>query len=711
MRSRSVAGPGSRCEGRLGILAVVFAIAGLALLARLVEVQLIDHGRYTSRAKRMQIKRVQLCADRGRVLDRNGNLLAFSTDNPSIYVDRARVQDPATAARALAELGLPVARTLERLRGTGHVLLTRELLPEPRVHEIVAADSGLYVQRESKRVYPRGFLARQVVGRWSDEGRLVSGVEARLDDVLTGEWGWETVVRDARGGQYATPSRSDPRPGADVVLTLDRSIQEIAESALARAIEQHDAEGGAVVVLDPSTGEVLAMASHGSRSEGPGPTNRVVTHPIEIGSCAKLVVAAAALEKGVCDTSTTFYCGTVPGETHPPTVRDDHGAPGLLSFQKILVESRNTGTARIARHVGPEALYTMLRRFGFGVPTGIEQPGESGGFVRPPERWTATSLEAMAIGYEYLATPLQWAVAYASVANGGKLLRPRLVREVRDPISGTRRVTETEVVRRVMREETAEKLRAVFHRVTLKGGTGTAAALPWANVAGKTGTARKVDRESGTYGDRAHMASFVGFVPAEAPELLCLVTVDGPKGRHYGGDVAAPVFREVIERTAALYPGWLRRDQRTLVAVRNPMNAAPGEALAAPLRHTARELPDFRGLATLSARRLAVRRGYQPEVLGTGDRVLYQEPIAGTRGTQAVVLYTESEAPAEATVPDVLGCSYRQAVARLGALGLGTSREGLGRVIGQTPKPGDRVPSNTVVRLRLDDLSRDWGTP
>jgi cell division protein FtsI (penicillin-binding protein 3) len=689
----------------------LLALAGAGLLVRLAKIQLLDHERLASLARRIQIKREPLCADRGRLLDRNGNLLAFSTDNPSVYVDRAKVQDARAAASALVELGLPISRTIQRLGGTGHAPLTRELLPEPRVHEIVAAHPGLYVMREPKRVYPRGSLARQVIGRWSEERELLAGVEFRLDDVLTGEGGWETVVCDGHGGQYATGSRSHPRSGADVVLTLDRSIQDLAESALARAIETHDAEGGVVVVLDPMTGDVLAMASHGSREEGPGFTNRAVTHPIEIGSCAKLVVAAAALEAGVCDTSTTFFCGRIPGEEHPPLVRDDHGAAAWLSFQKILVESRNTGTARIARRVGPDRLYEAIRRFGFGSPTGIELPGESGGSIRPPSTWSGTSLDAIAIGYEYLATPLQWASAYASVANGGLLLRPRLVRETRDPETGTRRVVDTEVVRRVMTEETADLLRAVFHRVTRKGGTGTAAALPWVRVAGKTGTARKLDRESGTYGNRDHVASFVGFAPLEKPRVLCLVSIDGPKGRHYGGEVAAPVFHTVLSGIAAIYPNWLREDLRHVTLVAEVHDAAPGEALAAPLRHTVRELPDFRGLATLSARRLGIRRGYEPEVLGTGERVVYQEPAPGTRGVEAVVLYTEGEAPTRATVPDLIGCGYREAVTRLGAVGLSARRQGLGRVVAQVPGPGEIVASNTTVALALEDLERDWGTP
>jgi cell division protein FtsI (penicillin-binding protein 3) len=452
------------------------------------------------------------------------------------------------------------------------------------------------------------------------------------------------------------------------------------------------------------------MASHGSPEEGPGARNRAVLDAIEVGSCAKTFVVAAALEEAGCETTTPFYCGIKPGEEDPPVVRDDHGKPGWYSLMMVIAESRNTGTARIARVVGEERLYRFLSRFGFGRPTGIDLPSESSGVLRPVDQWSGRSLETVAIGYEFSATPLQLAMAYAAVANGGRLMRPRLVRAFVDAETGRSRDVKPEVVRRVVSVETSEELREVLRRVAMPGGTGTSANVVGTTIAGKTGTARKFDRERGTYSYERHTSSFIGFAPHDAPRYVVAVIIDEPRGAYYGSDVAAPVFRRVMEKVVALDPEGGRTDVRSLsVSLSDDASEVrPGDVHAAPATGSALECPDLRGLTTLEARRLAARRGYRLEVLGGGERVLFQEPV---REGRLIVVETDDEVPRNLVVPDVRGLGLRDAITRLGGLGLDIERVGTGRVVRQTPEAGTEVSRGATIELELEDADRAWNVP
>lgn len=700
---------GRRASGRLALIAVAFLLAGGALVFRLAEIQVVDHEEMVEIASDAHYEREVLRADRGRILDREGNLLAFSTENPSIHARRDEVLDPDAVAEALEEFGLSRRFVRRQLQGAaGFTWLSRDILPDERVQEVVRGLPGVYAPREWKRVHPHGSVARPLLGRWSDDpGVPHSGLESRFGDVLEGEAGWRTMIKDAVGQKYET-AQTEPRPGSDLVLTLDVRIQEIAETALLECVDRHDAKGGSVVVVDPWTGDILAMASLGGE-DGRTFTTAAITNPVEVGSCAKLVAAAAALQEGIADTTRRFFCGVREGEVDPPRVTDDHGEPMHLSMQMVIAESRNIGTARLARAVGSELLHDYLEKFGFGERTGVELPGESSGRIAPVAAWSGRSLDSIAIGYEFLATPLQWAMAYAAVANGGMLLRPRLVAEVHDPVHGTVEAREPEVVRRVLDERTAATLRSVFARVVRHGGTGVNAALPWVAVAGKTGTARKFDHDLGRYSARRHLASFVGFAPAADPRLVVAVTIDEPGSNgYYGGDVAAPVFREVVSRVAAVRPDLLREDLRDLQVSLPPARHAPrGEALAAPRGAGSTGLPDFRGMARTPAIELARRHGLELDLRGAGARVFAQTPGPGTRGVGTVVLDTEVLG-ADVSVPDLRGLGYREAARRLGVLGLHPRRQGVGRVSGQRPAPGTAVAPGDLVTLVLEDGPRAW---
>jgi len=688
------------------VVSALLALAGLGLVARLVQVQLVDHDRLARLADRHQFRREQLQPERGRIYDRNHVLLGYSVESPSIYAVRDKIEDRAEALGALAELGISRSHAASRLTGKkGFVWIDRGLHREARTRELLGAVAGLHYRLEPKRVYPRGAIARTIIGRHSDDPDLLSGMEGRYNDILLGECGWQTVIMDALGGRYATAERRPARPGQNLVLTLDSRVQEIAELVLDEGIERWQAIGGVVLVLEPRSGDVLAMASRRRTDSGLTASSSAITDPFEMGSCAKLFVASAALEDGICDTTTAFYCGVMPGEEDPPVVHDDHGDEEWLSFQMVIAESRNVGTARIARLVGEERLYKFLTRYGFGRRSGIELTGESAGLLRKVDAWSGRSLETLAIGYEFSATALQLGMAYSAIANGGLLLSPRVVSAVEDPVTGESNRRKREVVRRVIDDDTARTLRAILHRGTQVGGTGVKADVRWTDVAGKTGTARKFDHELGRYTPARHVASFAGFVPWKEPQFVCVVMIDEPKGAYYASEVAAPIFSEMVDKIAAVYPTGLRRDVREIECElpRSIRFAERTETLE-------RGVPDLRGLATLAARRRAAEAGYRTEVLGTGERVLFQSPPPGSPDCPVVMLSTAGEVPEQITIPGVEGLGLREAMARLGALGLYVTPVGRGTVVRQVPGAGAVVPSGSDVELVLSDRKRSWGT-
>ncbi len=694
------------------LVTATLALGAVILILRLAQIQLLEHPRFSELAQRYHFRRETLPAERGRIFDRNGVLVAYSVENPSIYAVREEIVDLARAIDALHAVGVPREWAAERLKGErGFVWISHDLREEAQLKAAFENVPGLYYRMCPKRVYPWGGTAREIIGRDSEDPALRSGLEDHYDDLLCGESGWQSIIVDAVGGRYATADGRPPQPGRNLFLTLDIHIQEIAELALDAGIEKWGARGGVVLVLDPQSGEIIAMASRKRDAKGLNGCISAITDPFEVGSCAKVVVAASALEEAVCDTAKRFYCGIFPDEEKPPPVRDDHGKPEWLSFQMVIAESRNIGTARIARLVGPGRLYQYLTAFGFGKKTSIELPGESGGLLRRVAQWSGRSLETLAIGHEFSATSLQLAMAYAAVANGGLLLRPRLVRDVDDGGADGRAAPPTscpEVIRRVVGEETARTLRAILHRATRSGGTGVRADVGWADVAGKTGTARKYVPEIGAYARDRHVASFVGFVPWDAPRYVCVVMIDEPEKGCYGAEVAAPVFCEVIEKVAAVHPEGLRRDVREIDCDPPLVAALSVDGLEAPAAD-GRRVPDLRGMATNAARKQAALRGFETEVLGTGERVLHQSPRPGSRATGMIVLRTAGEAPTHVAVPNVEGLSLRSAMAALAAVGLKPAAVGKGWVVRQRPPPGEAFPTGGAVEIVLVDRQRDWG--
>ena len=648
---------------RLHVVAILCVLPlGLAL-GRTVWLQAVRGAELRRQADSQQIRRVYQPPVRGEITDRNGVVLARSQYNHSIVAEPAKVKDPARTARILARiLGTSPARIEKKLRmhRRGQVDVWRQVTPSLERRREWKDLPGISERVDLKRLYPEGPSAAHVVGYLDAEGRGRSGIERELDSLLQGRPGWATEFCDARGRRYpALGKQSKPAvPGYNVVLTLDAAFQDVAASELRRQVEALDAKGGALVAVDPRTGEVLALASWPSfdpervgSADKEALRNRVIGTAYEPGSTFKLVPAATALMHGLLEPSTPISCEEGTYRLAGRTFRDHHPY-GVLPFRSCFAVSSNIAFAKVGELCG-ELLYPTAHALGFGEATGLPLPGEDRGLLRDPARrkWSRTSAPTLAIGYELLATPMQLAMAYATVANDGVRMRPRLVKAILDPDGHVVYRTRPQPVRRVMEPSVARTLLS-FLRGVMTEGTASSIGISWVNVGGKTGTAEKY--ADGRYWPSRHYASFVGIAPIEDPELVCFVMIDEPKGRTFGATAAAPVFREVLESLGRL-PGARLAPEYATVSV--PMPSKGGvkawvspELTAGPEPKAIRTfpvegggIPDVRGHSLRQALLLLRPYGVQVRVRGSG-LVRTQVPGPGSRPDGPVTLVCRREA-------------------------------------------------------------------
>jgi cell division protein FtsI (penicillin-binding protein 3) len=548
---------------RLVVLAVAAGLWMVSLGGRLYELQVVEHDRYRHRAERQQQRVVQLDPPRGTIYDARGRALGVSVRVDSAYAIPRRVGDARSTAAELAPLlRLDEEKLAHRLSADREFVWVARKLDPPVARAIRDLDlPGVAFVHEYKRYYPMRELAAQVLGYAGTDNQGLAGVELVYDERVAGKPGRRTVLRDALRKTILDPALSfvDPEPGQDLYLTLDASVQYIAESELARAVEEHGAKSGSVVLMDPTTGAVLAMASYPgfdpnyfSRYPPDRWRNRVVMDAYEPGSTFKMVTAAAALETNRLDPNDVIDCER-GGIQLGPIFIADHKAFGPLTFREVIARSSNVGAVKAGLAVGDAGLYRVVRAFGFGQKTGIDLPGESGGILRPLPKWSSVSKAYIAFGHGLSVTPLQLASAFAAVARGGTLLQPFVVRAAgrRD---GTEPLNGQPVSRgQVVAPSTVRQLERMLEAVVSEG-TGTEASIPGYRVAGKTGTAQKPIPGVG-YSDTRFVSTFVGFAPARRPAVVCLVLLDEPQGPHHaGGQVAAPVFARIVEHVL-LYLG------------------------------------------------------------------------------------------------------------------------------------------------------------
>lgn len=535
----------------LGVLVLLFG----AVVARLAQLQVVDHDRLVELGEAQVVRSVALPGDRGSILDRNGDELAISLTRPTVWADPRHVEDPAATAAALAPvLGVDAATLEERLDGPGaFAYLARQVEPAvaDRVEELDLP--GVHLLEEPARYQPAGDLARSVLGDVDVDGVGISGLELQHDELLAGEPGRLVLERDLEGRTIPQGERQvDPAvPGSDLVLTIDRGMQHVTEQALSRV----DARGASAIVMNPQTGEVYALANM-VRPEDGGPlvptgANHALVSVFEPGSVNKVITMAAALEEGVV--TPTSYLEVPDSLQVSDKLFRDHDPHPTESWTPtdILATSSNVGTILLARQLGAERLDEYLRRFGFGERTAIGFPAEQRGLLLDPEDWSGTSIGSIPLGQGLAVTAMQMLAAYNVIATGGEYVPPRLVAATVDAGGARHEVAPGEPRRRVVSEATARAVRDMLVAV-VEHGTGTAAAIDGYTVAGKTGTARKPLEEhveGDAYKDLAgnyhYVATFAGFVPAEDPQLSVIVVVDEPRGGFYASEVAAPVFAEI----------------------------------------------------------------------------------------------------------------------------------------------------------------------
>jgi cell division protein FtsI (penicillin-binding protein 3) len=621
---------------RLLQIFAILAAWGVVVVIRLVQVQLVRHDHYVARATRQQESTLDLNPVRGSILDARGRVLAESIAAESIYADPQAVIGHRATARTLAAvkgIGL-TARELEaKLRGRSSFAWIARQLPLEVTAEVRKLKlPGIYFIEAHRRYYPRVTLAANVVGYTGLDGDGLGGIEHSFDSYVKGTPGKVTLLRDARRGAYLVggDGANRPRDGHHVVLTIDSVVQFIAERALQKAVDEYRASGGSVLVMDPNDGSILAMASAPTfdpnrfREFSPAAwRNRNVQDLYEPGSTFKVVTAAAGLEEGLVTPSQMVDCGDGAITIQNITINEHDGHRyGMLSFEDVIVNSSNVGTVRVGLALGDQRFYDWIRRFGFGEKAGLPLPGEATGLLRKTDRWTPVSPASISIGQEIGVTPLQIVRAVGAVATGGVLVEPRIVQRVVDDEGKTVYEPPRRESRRVMSEKTAAVLNEILKNVVSRG-TGENAALAEHVVAGKTGTAQKAGR--GGYMPGHYVGSFAGYVPADKPKLVMLVVIDEPRGQHYGGTVAAPVFREVAEATLR-YMGVAPSIPSRTIGVGEPLLAA----ISQPQQRVgpATAVPDLRGLDARAAIARAVASGLTVRAIGSGV-VTSQIPEAG----------------------------------------------------------------------------------
>ena len=534
------------------VLALVWMAA---IVGRLSYLQLICYGEYFAKAQRQQLRTFEISPKRGVIYDRKGRELAISLPMDSVFGDPAEINDPEMVARLLAPaLDLPAEDLETKIReARTPVRLAKKLSPET-VQRIDNMNlRGVFFQKENRRVYPQRELAAHVLGYVDVDEKGNGGIEYALDKQIRGRPGKMMVLADGRRRWYDR-MESAADPGGSVVLTIDQTIQYIAEKELERAIDETHAKNGTVVVQDPNSGQLLAVAvrpKFDPNNAGSYPDefrmDRAVTAAYEPGSTFKIVTMTGAIENGVarptdlvdCQMGSILVAGRLIHDWHPF---------GILSVQDVLAHSSDVGSIKIALRLGVPKFYDTIRAFGIGQPTGIELPGENRGLLRPVENWTASSIGSIAIGQEVSVTPVQIISVISAIANGGTLYRSRIVKEVRGGAAAyTRAAVEPE---QVTDARTAATVRQMMETVVLEG-TGKPAQLDGWTAAGKSGTAQKIDPATGRYSANQYISSFVGFAPVNEPVVSILVVLDSPVGAHHGGEVGGPVFKRIAEQVLA----------------------------------------------------------------------------------------------------------------------------------------------------------------
>lgn len=645
-------------RARIALLGVCVASVAVLVLVRAFHLQVASGDELREMAEGQHLRELRVSPRRGAIYDRHGAELAVSADVDSVYANPRRLkandQDPRAVARRVAKiLDVDAQRLAQRLSADRYfVWIERRVTPNEATRIRALDIPGIELTTEARRYYPNRHLAAHLLGFADIDGRGIEGVELAFEDRLRGSDRRVEAIRDRRGHVVFADDMEDDRTmqGQSVVLTIDKAIQHIAERELALGVRTFEARGGSVVVMDPSNGEILALANYppfnpNEPSKHPiaHRRNRAVVDRFEPGSTVKPFTMAAALAAGAVKPNQSINCENGVTKIAGRILHDAHPYEWLTPTQ-VLAYSSNIGTAKIALDLGKKELYRGFRRFGFGEPTGLGVPGETAGILRHYRRWYDIDAATVSFGQGMSVTNVQLATAMSAIANGGRLMKPMLVRRLADGHGATIEENKPQMRRQVVPRRVAKLVGQMLTAVTEPGGTAMEAAVDGYLVAGKTGTAQKADYVRGGYAKDKWLASFIGFAPAERPAVVISVVIDEPVIAHYGGTVAGPVFRRIAEVT-------LRH-----------MGIAP-EGRPAVLAQKKREIV-----------------------------VVEEAPAPEEEATQK----------GESAVPDVRALPLRQAVIALHAESLVAEVKGSGVVVRQDPAPGKAVGHGAVVRIDLE---------
>lgn len=648
-------------KSRIILIFLVLSCLWIIAIGRAAFLQVLPNAKL-ERVKKNQFETtVKIQSRRGAIFDRNGKELAVTVPSYSLFADPKIIKEPRAAAKKVAAyLGVPWTQIYKKIRNKERrfVWLKRSMTDIDRDKISGWGIRGLAFIEEPKRVYPNGSLLSQVIGFTGSEGQGLEGLEMKFDDVLKGTAKHVLMPRDARGRPLVADARvlTNVPDGSDLTLTIDSELQFVLENELEKAIEKHEADSAIGVILDAQTSEVLALANSPNYDLNQAFSygrsirrNRVVTDAFEPGSTMKTFVVAAALKEKLVKPSTRYNCegGRLKIGNRYISEADVHHKFDWLTVSEILAQSSNVGVAKISFDLGAEKLRDSLKEFGFGRPTNLELPGESHGILNPLP-WRKLLLSNVSFGHGIAATPMQIAAAYAALANGGVLKKPYIVRSMTEKDGLEVKTIAPEVVKRVLSPEEAATMTLMLTSATSKSGTGYKARIPGFPVAGKTGTAQKVDTQKGGYIPGAYISSFAGFVPAHEPKFVIYIAVDNPQNGYYGSQVAAPVFSRVAQyavRKEGLSPVLI--SEENLIAQRDKPQKAQERALSK----------------------------------------IKDQLIAGHKGR----------------TPDFSGLTLRGVYRRIKGTDLNVRIKGQGVVVKSFPKPGQALPLNKTIYLRLGE--------
>jgi cell division protein FtsI/penicillin-binding protein 2 len=648
---------------RIGLVGAIVALLFCIVLGRLFLIQVVEGKRYALECKRQSQRRCVVNATRGTIRDRNGVVLATSIRK---HLALTSVSLDTAAAKALT-----AARSNDR-------------------------------SASIRRIYPFGEVAGAVLGYVGNDGSGLGGIEYIFDRDLRGEDGWKILQKDGRNMRYSRPDMPGKKSvdGCDINLTIDLRIQRIAENALKQTVRRLQARGGMCIIMEPGTGDILAMANEPGFNPNVAEVyplqqraNQCISYNFEPGSTFKVITSAAALQERIMDERDTIDGNHGIYKVYDQTIKDTKPF-GRLSFREAFQYSSNVCFAKIATAVGSERMYKYTKDFGLGCRSGVTLPGDESGIVHPIETWSGRTLATMAIGQEVSVTLLQMVTVFGAVANDGVLVAPRIFRAVVDPLGIARKDGQPKLMRRVVSADVAARLRDLLARVVTQG-TGVKAAIQGTSVAGKTGTSQKIDSTTGSYFADRYWSSFIGFVPADKPVLVCGVVIDEPANGEMGGTAAAPVFQKIISQIIS---------QPQLDYAERILHAQV-DSVVAPTPGAAR-LPDVCGLSRPAAESLLANAGVPFAWIGSGEAVLYQVPGAGANlaAWAKLSLYSSGgSGPASGTealaAPACVGMDLRDALNSVNGTGLVPLVKGMGIVRRQFPPAGTIVGGGEICTL------------